>query len=196
MKEQVRNTQKSRMVSEIADAIVGLVTDGEYSPSKRQITENLTKGSLQETASAAIYTTVFSEIANEVERYFAEACARASEALEMPDYHLVTRTYYSHFKKNVPPTPKSEVEARQYVCVFGNGKRGKAEGVRFVTPEDKPDPMFLVYAQKSTDVVSRAIQTHLENQKGILNSDQIPDGMRHKMAGGVVNIQSRISAGV
>jgi len=200
MKEQVRNTQKSRMVSEIADSIVSMVVDGDMSPSKTKVTEAITKNSLSSNVSSAIYTTVFSEVANEVERYFTEACAKASEELMYPDYHLVTPLYYQHFKGNVPPTPQTKLEARKYVCMFGNGKRGKSAGVRFVKPQEsgltnnEADPMFLVYAEKSTEVGNSSIRSHLESQKSLLESSQLPEDSKQKIIGGL-GIKARIALG-
>jgi len=43
MSYSTRNTHKSRMLSDISDTIVSLVLDGNYSPSKKAITERLTK---------------------------------------------------------------------------------------------------------------------------------------------------------
>ena len=182
MSYSTRNTHKSRMLSDISDTIVSLVVDGNQSPSKKAITERLTKANLAENASSAIYTTVFSELANEVERYFSESCSIASQALEMPDYHLVTSKFYRDFDRNVAPTPQSEHEAKKYVCVFGNGQRGKSEGVRFVTDEDYPDPMYLVYLEKSTDVVNSAIDTHREKQRKLLETAQLSDAQRETLA--------------
>lgn len=182
MSYSTRNTHKSRMLSDISDTIVSLVLDGNQSPSKKAITERLTKANLTENASSAIYTTVFSELANEVERYFSESCAIASEALEMPDYHLVTSKFYRDFDRNVAPTPQSEHEAKKYVCVFGNGKRGKSEGVRFVTDEDYPDPMHLVYLEKSIDVINSAIETQRTRQKLMLfKTSQLSDAQREQL---------------
>ena len=182
MSYSTRNTHKSRMLSDISDTIVSLVLDGNQSPSKKAITERLTKANLAENVSSAIYTTVFSELANEVERYFSESCTIASQALEMPDYHLVTSKFYRDFDRNVAPTPQSEHEAKKYVCVFGNGQRGKSEGVRFVTDEDYPDPMYLVYLEKSTDVVNSAIDTHREKQRKLLETAQLSDAQRETLA--------------
>ena len=182
MSYSTRNTHKSRMLSDISDTIVSLVLDGNYSPSKKAITERLTKANLSDNASSAIYTTVFSELANEVERYFSESCAIASQAIDMPDYHLVTAKFYQDFVRNVAPTPQSEHEAKKYVCIFGNGQRGKSEGVRFVTDEDYPDPMYLVYLEKSTDVINNAIDTHREKQRKLLETAQLTDEQREALA--------------
>ena len=177
-----RNTQKSRMVEDIAESIVTLVADGDYAPSKKAIADLLTSQSLSPNASTAITSTVFSEISNEVERYFSESCTIASQVLQMPDYHLVTSKFYRDFDRNVAPTPQSEHEAKKYVCVFGNGQRGKSEGVRFVTDEDYPDPMYLVYLEKSTDVVNSAIDTHREKQRKLLETAQLSDAQREALA--------------
>jgi hypothetical protein len=118
--------------------------------------------------SKAMTDLLATELANLLDNYFNDVCKLAEIELSLP-YHLTSREWYKRGAK----FPKSEEEARQYVVVFGNGKTGRAAGVRFVTEEDEPDPMLLVSLNKKIDVVNKAIATHNKRLVSVLNSDSV-----------------------
>ena len=157
MSEIVRNTRKSRLISDFSDAVVELVAEGNKSPSKGDIVEKVVSANIIGTSSA-IRSLLTDEMANELERYFSDVCKCASTALGNVDYHLVTSLYYKRRK----PVPQSEAEARSFVCVFGNGRTGKSAGVRVPDSSDQPDVMFYIATEKSIDVINKALATQME----------------------------------
>ena len=171
-----RETRKSRMVNDLADGVVSLVNEkGDFAPSKDAIVREVAQSNLSESASAAARALLEQELANLLETYWSEVCKQAAEELRL-EYHYTSKAYYR--KKRT--MPQSEVEARQYVVVFGNGRTGKAAGVRFVTEDDAPDPMLLVALEKRIDVISKAIETHRQNIDATIGSAAIslPDKTR------------------
>lgn len=178
MTEVIRNTRKSRLIADFSEAVVDLVLDGTKAPSKCEIVEKVVASNITGTSSA-IRSLLTDEMANELERYFADVCKVAAQAMGDKDYHLVTSAYY----KRKRPVPQSYEEARQFVCVFGNGRTGKSAGVRFPDASDQPDAMLLVATEKSIDVINKAIETHQEKMKGAINSPALTDGQRAKLMG-------------
>lgn len=75
----------------------------------------------------------------------------------------------------------SEEEAKNFVVCFGNGRRGKAHGLRFVRPEDDPDPMMLVATQKAMDVVKQALDTQVERLRKLSQNPSLPMDSRIKL---------------
>jgi len=175
---EVRNTRKSRIVEQIADAIAELVSGGDTSPSKSEIVSSIVNGSLNEAASPAIRAMLEDEVANNLDRYFSESCEAASKLLAPSGvpaaFHYVTTSYY----KARRPVPRSEEEARQYVVCFGNGRTGKAAGVRYPTAEDEPDAMLLIHLQKSSETIRKAVETHNAKFVERLSSPAIGDFAR------------------
>jgi hypothetical protein len=166
---EVRNTKKSRLVSGMADAVVGLVADGNRSPSQAQIVSAIVGRDMGPAASTAFRVLYEDEVANQLERYFSEVCAAASATLECA-HHYTSAAFYAKGMR----WPNSEAEARQFVVVFGNGRTGSAMGVRFPTAEDEPDAMLLVATQKKIDVINAAICTHRERTAALLTSPALP----------------------
>lgn len=158
MSEVIRNTRKSRLVADFAEAVCELYLEENKSPSKSDIVERLVATNMSG-PSAVIRSLLTEEMANELERYFAEVCKSASMALGDVDYHLVTTAYYKGKKR---PVPETYEQARRFVCVFGNGQTGKSAGVRFPDASDEPDAMLYIATAKSIDVVNKAIETHLK----------------------------------
>lgn len=176
MTSQTRQTKKSRTVNDLSDALVDLVSNqGIYAPSKTEIVKAAAESNLSPGASIAMRNLLEQEIANMLDSYWTEVCQQAGDELGLP-FHHTSRAYIKRRK----PVPMSEAEARQFVVVFGNGRTGKADGVRFVTADDEPDPMFLVHLQKRIDVIQKAIDTHKERVMQDLRHDavSIPDKSR------------------
>lgn len=182
MSGSIRNTRKSRLIAEFSEAVVDLVLEGVQAPSKGEIVERVVASNIVGTSSA-IRSVVTDEMANELERYFSEVCKSAGQAMGDVDYHLVTSAFY----KRKRPVPQSYEEARQYVCVFGNGRTGKAAGVRFPTEQDQPDAMLLVATEKSIDVINKAIETHMQKTKAMINSPMLTEAQRFSLVGSSPN---------
>jgi hypothetical protein len=162
---EVRVTQKSRLVAEMSEALTELYDAGNCAPTKSEIITGAAARSLSDGASPVMKILLETEIANALDKYFQEVCDSASRQLGL-QYHYTSRQFYKDKRR----IPSSFVEAQAYVVCFGNGRRGSAEGVRFVTKEDEPDPLMAVFTQKSVDVINAAIRTQLTKVKAVLDS--------------------------
>jgi hypothetical protein len=161
-------TKKSRTIDDLAGAIVALVEDSVYDPTKKQIVASYVSSQLGEAASTIAVGIMETEVANLLDTYWAEICAKASQNLDLP-MHYTSKKWYDKSAL----MPKSKEEAKEYVITFGNGRRGKPAGVRFVTPEDEPDPMLLIALEKNIDVINRAIQTKNARIESVLASGAV-----------------------
>lgn len=173
-----RNTRKSRIVAEMADAIVELVSDGDRAPSKERIVTSIVDNNLGPGADSSVRAILEDEMANILERYWSDICKKASESMNHAAFHYVSRKYYRSRRM-----PETYEEALAFVICFGNGRRGKAKGVRFPTEEEEPDAMMLVATQKSIDVVNAAFKTHFKRIERNLDSPALPDDKRLSLKG-------------
>jgi hypothetical protein len=155
-----RVTRKSRTIAEFVAGIVEMIGKDIHDIQKSALVDTMISNSIVQGTSKAVSDLLATELANMLDTYFADICKVAQEEIGLP-YHLTSRAWY---KRGAKP-PQSEAEAKQYVVVFGNGRTGKAAGVRFVTQDDEPDPMLLVALSKRMDVVDAAIKTHDERLK-------------------------------
>jgi hypothetical protein len=162
-------TKKSRMIAELSSAIVSLVQEnGVYSPTKAAIVDYVVQTMVRPGTPTVFTDMLRSETANMLETYFSEVCRAAGDELDLP-FHYTSKKWHS--KKST--FPQSKVEARQYIVMFGNGRIGKAAGVRFVTKDDDPDPMLLCALEKDINMVNAAINSHSQRIKKLLSSDAI-----------------------
>lgn len=172
MSKQVRNTKKSRLVSEFAASITGLYREEYTEMSKSQIVSGVIDLNVGAAASTAIRTILEDELANELERYFHEAVSEAAESIGRP-WHMVTVEFFKQSKM-----AKSKYTMQQQVCVFGNGSgKGKAAGVRFVPEGNINDPMLLLTLEKKMDnsaYVAKAVEARVKNyiESGAVSPDK------------------------
>lgn len=178
----VRNTRKSRLVREMAEAVVQLVENGNRAPTKAKIAEQVVDNSMGEFASSVMRTVLQEEISNELERYFSEVCRAAGDAMNGAQFHYTSAAYYRSGKR----VPQTYEEAKRFVVCFGNGRTGNASGVRFPTIEDEPDSMLLVATQKAVDVVVASIETHRNRINKMLQAPALPQSE----VGALVNAMS------
>ena len=180
-KVETRNTRKSRLVAEMAEAVCDLVVDGNRSPSKTDIVQQVVNTSLSASASNAIRAMLEDETANTLERYFADVCKAAAESMGGMAYHLVSKSYYKAGSR----IPRDMEETQRFVVVFGNGRQDKAAGVRFPTADDEPDAMLTFVTQRDIAVTEAALRTHRERITGRIESPAIGqlkrEQLRHKM---------------
>ena len=115
------------------------------------------------------------EAANLLDTYFREIAEAISESVGLP-YHFTSMEFHRE-----EAMPMSEAEAKSFVICFGNGRRGKAHGLRFVRPEDDPDPMMLVATQKAMDVVKKALDTQVERLRKLSQNPSLPLDSRLKL---------------
>lgn len=177
-----RNTTKSRTIETYADAGIHLVTQGRYYFTKGELVSEITSQCVSQKAPVAMRTMFEAEAANLLDTYFKEIAESISEGVGLP-YHLTSREF--HRKEAMP---LSEADAKSFVVCFGNGRRGKAHGLRFVTPEDDPDPMMLVATQKAMDVVKRALDTQVERLRKISENPSLPLESRLKLRAQLPNL--------
>lgn len=162
-------TKKSRMVSELSSAIIELVEkNGQFDLTKTAIVDCMVANAVNESTPKVMIDMMSSETANMLETYFNEVCKEAEDELGLP-YHYTSNKWYRR-KKALPST---EAEAREYVVMFGNGRTGKAAGVRFVTKTDHPDPMLFVSLKKQINVINQAIKTRKARVHKMLSSDSV-----------------------
>ena len=179
---EARNTRKSRLVDEMASAIIDLVLEGDRAPSKTQVVVRVVDDSLSDGASSGIRAMLEDETANMLERYWAEVCNKAAEAIDGSAFHYTSQKYYKRKRK----VPENMEEAESFVVCFGNGRRGKAAGVRFPGADDEPDAMLLVATKKGIDVVNAAFETHRKRMVNMCMSPALPDGSRAELLEGAV----------
>lgn len=169
MKERKKpETKKSRTITALSTAVVDLVYGETFDPTKAQIVDEVVASSVSEGTPKIVTDVLSAEMANLLETYFADVCKAAADEIGLP-YHYTSKKWYS----KTSFMPKSEDEAKQFVVVFGNGRTGKAAGVRFVQPEDEPDPMLLVALMKDITVVNEAIKTRNDRIQGALMSGSV-----------------------
>jgi hypothetical protein len=149
----VRNTKKSRMIAEFAEAIVDRYIGGDNAISKSEIVAEVINNNVGAEASTTIRTMLEDELANELERYFYEAVKVALAVIDRPS-HLVTKKYFRQ-----EHVAKSKYTAQQMVCVFGNGRQGKADGIRFVPEGVTDDPLLLISLEKKIDCTNKTVAT-------------------------------------
>lgn len=166
----VRNTKKSRLVSEFSECVSLMVIDGITAPSKSQIVDCVARASLDESVSVAIKTMLEDELANELERYFPDVCKAAQEVLDAP-FHLVNAEFYKKSRKSLA---KSKAVARTQVATFGNGRTGKAKGVRFVMQTSSVDIYLAIVAEKRQNTTNCIIKNTNEFLVGAVESGALP----------------------
>lgn len=172
---QKRNTTKSRTIETYADAGARLVTKGEYFFTKSQLVSEITAICVSQKAPVSMRTMFEAEAANLLDTYFKEIAEAISESVGLP-YHFTSMEFHRKEEQ-----PMSEAEAKNFVVCFGNGRRGKAAGLRFVRPEDDPDPMMLVATQKAMDVVKQALDTQVERLRKLSQNPSLPLDSRIKL---------------
>jgi len=175
MNKPVRNTTKSRTIQAFADAGISLVADGNPFFTKGELVAEMTKDSLSHKAPVAMRTMFEAEAANLLDTYFKDVAEAISEGVGLP-YHFTSKEF--HRKETMP---QSETETASFVVCFGNGRRGKAYGLRFVTAEDDPDPMMLLATQKSMDVVKKALDTQVQRLRKLSSNPALPLDSRLKL---------------
>lgn len=170
-----RNTTKSRTIETYADAGVHLVTNGKFCFTKSELVTEITNQCVSPRAPVSMRTMFEAEAANLLDSYYREIAEAISEGVGLP-YHFTSREFH---REEV--MPMSEDEAKSFVVCFGNGRRGKAHGLRFVRPEDDPDPMMLVATQKAMDVVKKALDTQVERLRKLSQNPSLPFDSRLKL---------------
>lgn len=175
MQKQVRNTTKSRTIESLADAGISLVSQGNYFFTKSELVAELTKDCLSSKAPVSMRTMFEAEAANLLDTYFKDIAEAISESISLP-YHYTSKEFHKE-----ESMPLSEVEAKSFVVCFGNGRRGKAYGLRFVRPDDDPDPMMLVATAKAMDVVKSALETQVERLRKLSENPALPMDSRLKL---------------
>ena len=170
-----RNTTKSRTIETYADAGVHLVTNGSFYFTKSELVAEITKQCLSSKAPVSMRTMFEAEAANLLDSYYREIADAISESVKLA-YHFTSREFH---REEV--MPMSEEEAKSFVVCFGNGRRGKAHGLRFVRPEDDPDPMMLVATQKAMDVVKKALDTQVERLRRLSENTSLPFDCRLRL---------------
>jgi hypothetical protein len=168
----VRNTKKSRIIAELSEAIIDQYLTGDNAISKGEIVAMVITNNIGSEASTAIRVMLEDEIANELDRYFYEVVKIAAEAIGRP-HHLVTNKYFK--QENLV---KSKYTAQQMVCVFGNGRMGKAAGVRFVPEGVTNDPYLAIAMEKDfcrVKGVNKGLNDRVEEatSSGALTGDTI-----------------------
>ena len=153
MSKPVRNTKKSRMIAEFSEAIVDRFLNGDNAISKSEIVADVLDNNIGPEASTTIRTMIEDELANELERYFYESVKQAESVIDRPS-HLVTNKYFK--QENVL---KSKYSAQQMVCCFGNGRIGKAAGVRFVPEGVTDDALLLLSLERKIDTTNKTVET-------------------------------------
>lgn len=175
MSESIRNTKKSRLVSQFTECVVDLVASGVADPSKSDIVDCVVNASLGNGVTTVVKTILEDEMANELDRYFNEVIKSAGSVLDLP-YHQVTAVYYDNKRRNGGVIPETKEEAMCHIACEGNGakykittKKGKTEvvskraaGVRFITNDDAPDIYMRLLAKKKIDNMNIAIDSTTE----------------------------------
>lgn len=179
---QKRNTTKSRTIETYADAGIHLVTSGNYYFTKSQLVAEITSQCVSQKAPVAMRTMFEAEAANLLDTYFKDIADAISEGVGLP-YHFTSREFH-----RVESFPNSEEKCKQFVVCFGNGRRGKAAGLRFVTPEDDPDPMMLVATRTAMDVVKKALDTQVERLRELSENPSLPLDSRLKLRANLPNL--------
>lgn len=187
---EIRVTAKSRLVAELVEATVELVEEGNFSPTKSEIVTASAMRNLGEGASQVMRSLLEAEIANALEKYLPEVGEGSAKELGL-QYHYTSQKFYKHRKK----IPESLEEAKLYVVCFGNGRRGKAEGVRFVTREDEPDPLMAVATQKSVDTINAAITTQLSKIRAVIDSGVLGIERSEEIASRMPRVIAQASGG-
>lgn len=172
---QKRNTTKSRTIETYADAGAHLVASGKYHFTKSELVAEITNQCVSSKAPVSMRTMFEAEAANLLDTYYKEIADAISESVGLP-YHFTSREFHRE-----EAMPMSEEEAKSFVICFGNGRRGKAHGLRFVRPEDDPDPMMLVATQKAMDVVKKALETQVERLRKLSQNPSLPLDSRLKL---------------
>lgn len=175
MNRPVRNTTKSRTIQSFADAGISIVTGGKPYFTKGELVAEMTKDSLSHKAPVAMRTMFEAEAANLLDTYFKDVADAISEGVGLP-YHMTSKEFHRN-----EAMPQSEAETASFVVCFGNGRRGKAYGLRFVTAEDDPDPMMLLSTQKSMDVVKKALETQVQRLRKLSSNPALPLDSRMKL---------------
>jgi hypothetical protein len=156
------------MVAEFSESIVDLVASGNEAPSKGCIVDDVVDNNLGQDASPIIRSMMTDELANELERYWRDAVKAAADVINTP-HHFVTKKYYKR-----KCYPKSKDECRSQVAVFGNGRTGPSEGVRFV-PEDSHDDVYLAVAlEKRMEGVNGQVKAVNKEIGKAVNSGSLP----------------------
>lgn len=146
---------KAGLINDVSLAILDIVSGGNTHPSKKDVLGDMVKRALSAGSSTAVVSMVTNQMAIEIESYWGDASRKASEMMDNRHYHFTSSDFYEEGCKK----PMTMVDAMKYVVCFGNGRRGKSAGVRFVSVDDQPDVMYLVATQKQVDVVNAAIET-------------------------------------
>jgi hypothetical protein len=172
---QKRNTTKSRTIETYADAGASLVEKGKFYFTKSQLVAEITRLCVSDKAPVSMRTMFEAEAANLLDTYFKEIAEAISESVGLP-FHFTSMEFHRE-----EAMPMSEAEAKSFVVCFGNGRRGKAHGLRFVRPDDDPDPMMLVATQKAMDVVKKALDTQVERLRKLSQNPSLPFDSRLRL---------------
>jgi len=162
----------------LSEAVVSLFRQGKSDPTKIDILDVAIQNTISEGSPQIVRDVLCVEFGNLLENYFKEVCASAAEEIGCP-YHYTSKKWYASGSF----MPKSEEEARAFIVVFGNGRTGKAAGVRFVKEEDEPDPMLLVALSKDIGVINSAISTRIKKVEKAIESGAIGAGDAIKLRG-------------
>jgi hypothetical protein len=177
-------TKKSSLISEFATVIVDLVADGNSSPSKKDVL-TATVNRMSSAGTPMVFLSLHTDsYVEQIETYWSDICRKASEMMDHRQYHLTSSAFYEDGRR----LPTSLVDAMKYVVCFGNGRRGKAVGIRFVSEEDRPDAMFLYATQKQVEVVNAALETQRLKTAHMINSPAIGNDDRVKLGGLVLQV--------
>jgi len=187
-------TRKSRIINEFAEVISDLYLDDVKDPSKKAIVSAMVSESLGESASISLVEILTAELANRLDNYFAEICDLSGQIINLP-FHYVSKRWYQHrARRGLMPSDLGEVS--KFVVVFGNGRTGKAAGVRFVDASEEPDPMLLFSTSKRVEVVNAAILTHQTNIRKVLGSASISDQDAERLEGAMSgSVQTLLTTG-
>ena len=184
--KKTRVTKKSRTIEEFVSAAVMMAANGQLDISKTELVDEVVSQNVVAGASKAVTDLMSAELSNLLETYYAEITAVAADELKLP-YHYTSKAWYKRGRK----APQSELEAREYVVVFGNGRTGRAAGVRFVTAEDDPDPMLYVALKKQVDVINAAIATHDKKLRKVLASPSISTALGEELAARLPHLEGQ-----
>jgi hypothetical protein len=175
---------KAGLINDMASSIVDIVSSGNNHPAKKDVLGEVVKRSMSPGASIAAISSFTDGMGQSIEVYWGDACRRASEMMDHRHYHLTSSEFYAEGCKK----PTTLVDAMKYVVCFGNGRRGKSAGVRFVSADDQPDAMYLYATQKQVEVVNAALETQRIKTAHMISSPAIGNEERVKLGGFVLQV--------
>lgn len=196
--KNIRITKKYRTLNAITSVIEEMVLgENDCCPSIGRVVDSLVDDNLSENADPAIRTLVMDEIANDVTRYFPEACAQVSQENEDIPYHFVNNAFYKAVKSNTYRTPETPEAARKFVAMFANGRGNKTAGVRFLNDykEAAGDHLYAVYNERLCEVSAAAAKASANKfinawKKGVLtvtDVKKLPDTVKNLLPADIRN---------